>query len=728
MKKGKVTGKIIFLIILVGIIVGNNAYALPSESFTQNDQPIIILAIDKAESRELFECKLPSVRRLLLESSCGLLNIRTGIGYSNTESGYLSIGSGNRSIAPPNGVGAIKPDEILSPDLAGFFWNWVQGRKPIKTNLVIPEIGWVLNQAEIKDLMVEPGVLGYTFRSNGWNTSLIGDQDTIMGTSRPGGYTVMDQDGLIDGGLVGRRIRREDYSFPYRYRFNPEKVLAEVEKLLKPRNIILIEFGDFARLDRLREVMLAEQYSRLKQESWEYLDYFLKELSQKRSIVEYRLLLISPSLSREGISNRSMLAPIVINGTGYSRGLLTSGTTNWEGLVANIDILPTLVNMAGLPAKNVFTGRAIRLLAIDDHLQKLLELNVKINKINSSQRSLLDWYLWIISIGWVAVTLSIVLKKRLGNWILLLGVVIVPLAMLILPLLPVFLWEESGILLTSVVLVILIVRFKTTNQRYFILSLALWGGLILDQITGWNLIRFSALGYSAVGGSRYYGIGNEYMGVFLAVSLLLAHLSYQTLRRKWPSLTILGISALTLGWPQLGINFGGTLAALVGFSFYGANLYGMDWRNRKTLAVFGGLILIVLLIGWWDSLRGPDLQTHLGRFFQLLIDLNISETWRIFYRKAAMNIKLFIFSPWARTILLALGIDCVFKCLIKERMIAPGDGLVWKGILVSGITALIINDSGVIALGTCLAYGYTYFLSRFEERNFLGEKLRDQVD
>lgn len=721
MQKVKTTEKIIFLIVLVGILVGSNSYALPSGSFNQNNQPIIILSIDKVESTELFECQLPSIRKLLLESSCGLINIRTGTGYYNTDSGYLSIGSGNRSIAPPTGGGAFKPDEILSTSAAGSFWSWILGRQPTKSKLIIPEIGWVLNQAEIGDLIIKPGVLGYTFRSNGWNTSLIGDQDTIKGTSRPGGYTIMDRDGIIDNGLVGGKIHTEDYSFPYRYRFNPKKVLSEVEKLLKPKNLILIEFGDFARLDQFREEILAEQYIRLKQESWEYLDYFLNNLIQKKSISEYRLLVVSPSLSREGISNRSMLAPIVINGIGFSRGLLTSGTTNWDGLVANIDILPTLINMAGLPTNNIFPGREIRLLAIDNHLQKLSELNVKINKINSSQRSSLDWYLWIISMGWIAVTLSIVLKKRFGNWILLLGVVIVPLAMLILPILPVFLWDESGILLTSILLVILIIKFKTTNQRYYILSLALWGGLILDQVTGWNLIRFSALGYSAVGGSRYYGIGNEYMGVFLAVSLLLAHLTCQALKRKWPSIVILGISAFILGWPQLGVNFGGTLAAMVGFSFYTVNLYGMNWRNRKLLAGLGGLILIIFLIGWWDSLRDPNLQTHLGRFFQLLFDLNISETWRIFYRKASMNLKLLLFSPWTRTILLALSTNCLFKYLVTERMVAISERLVWKSILVSGVAAFMINDSGVVALGTCLSFGYTYFLSRFEERIFFNE-------
>jgi hypothetical protein len=245
----------------------------------------------------------------------------------------------------------------------------------------------------------------------------------------------------------------------------------------------------------------------------------------------------------------------------------------------------------------------------------------------------------------------------------------------------------------------------------------LWGGLILDQLTGWNLIRFSALGYSAVAGSRYYGIGNEYMGVFLAVTIVLAHLVTETIKCKWPALVMMGLSIIILGSPQLGINFGGTLAALVGFSFYLIKLYGLDWKTRRTLSVFSGIVMVIGLVGWWDSLRDPNLQTHIGRFFQLVFDLNLSQMWQIFSRKAAMNYKLIIYSAWTKILLLA-AVIVILNRLISKKLIDHREGLVWEGLVITGFTAFLINDSGVVAFGTCLAYGFTYLLSRFEEREF----------
>ena len=718
------SGKIA-LLILVGLILITTDSRASAAQLMEKDQPIIILAIDKVESMELLECRHSAIRRFLEESACGVMNIRTGSGYSNTESGFLTLGSGNRSFAPPLKGGAFRVEETLMSWKSGAFWRWSTGIHPENNHLLVPEFGWLVNQVEKEEIPLQPGLLGHIFRSNGWKTYLYSDQDTFAEQSRPGGYTLMDQEGILDGGVVGMAINETEPAFPYRYRFNSQKVLTAIEREIKPRSLILVEFGDFARLDRFREELLPQQYLRLKQEIWERLDRFVGEIAWKKwPADQFRMIILSPSLSREGVAKRSMLAPVMIRGAGYSRGLLTSGTTNWEGLVANIDLLPTLVNMAGLEPSGAIAGRIIRSIPSAEHLNKLMILNNKINRMNSSQRSLLDWYLWIISTGWTATTLSILLKKRLGKGFLLIIISVLPLAMLIMPLTPTILWQEVSLFLLALILSFAVMRLKTTNQRYLLLSLGLWGGLILDQLTGWNLIRFSALGYNAVAGSRYYGIGNEYMGVFLAVSLILAHLVTEKTKWRWPALVIMALSVITLGWPQFGINFGGTLAALVGFSFYASRLYGLDWKKPKFWWAFGSIILGIVLIGLWDSRRDPEFQTHLGRFFQLLINLNLPQTWQIFSRKAAMNFKLIIYSAWTKTILLTVAIVIINRIIAKE-IVALNERLVWEGIIIAGFAAFLINDSGVVAFGTCLAYGFTYILSRFEEREFLSNAAQD---
>jgi hypothetical protein len=78
-------------------------------------------------------------------------------------------------------------------------------------------------------------------------------------------------------------------------------------------------------------------------------------------------------------------------------------------------------------------------------------------------------------------------------------------------------------------------------------------------------------------------------------------------------------------------------------------------------------------------------------------------------RKIGMNLKLVIFSPWMRIVLMAALIGIGIRFYPKTSGIKY-DLLLWKSIILVGIASLLFNDSGVVALGTCLAYGFTYRL------------------
>ncbi|NLY74217.1 MAG: hypothetical protein GX075_02835 [Firmicutes bacterium] len=713
-------GKVFQLFLLLSFGIAIVCPAAPA-AISPNDKPIVIVAIDKVESIELWKTELPSLRKLLQTSTCGLMNVRTGSGYHNTESGYLTIGAGTRMVSPNVSGGAFKADEFLASNKAGSFWSWSMGRQPGNDYLIVPEIGLILNRGESRDLSGAPGLLGATFRANGWKTALIGDQNSLIKSNRSAGYAIMDSTGVIDHGAVGAAVNKNDRFFPYLYRFDPELALRKLTELLKPRTLIMVEFGDFARLDLFRNQILPEHFKKLKGEAWERLDYFLGRIIEKWPDDQFRMIIVSPSIPRGGGAGRSMLAPVVIKAAGFSGGIAISGTTNWSGLVANIDLAPSLINMAGLALDKSLPGRPIRSQNAAEHISKITALNYKLQKLHAVQRSLLDWYLWMIFTGWAAITFSLALKKRIGNGFLPVIVAVVPFAMLALALFPAELWNEAGLLLLIIAFTLPLLMLKRTNQRFLALSGVLWGGLIIDQFTGWNLIRFSALGYSAVAGSRYYGIGNEYMGVLIAAALIWAHLLTKVMKSRWPALIILTLTAFTLSWPQLGVNFGGALAGLFGFTYYGLMLYGLKWKRTNIGAVCGGIMLLTALIGWWDSLRQPDLQTHFGRFFKLLIDLDLARTFEIISRKAALNLKLLVFSPWTRTILLVPVVFLLKRLFLKKKVVPDAELPLWRSILVAGLAALAINDSGVVAFGTCLALSFSYYLSIVEESVFSGE-------
>ena len=42
----------------------------------------------------------------------------------------------------------------------------------------------------------------------------------------------------------------------------------------------------------------------------------------------------------------------------------------------------------------------------------------------------------------------------------------------------------------------------------------------IDTVTGSSLMRFSFLGYDPIGGARFYGLGNEYMGIMIGALIM----------------------------------------------------------------------------------------------------------------------------------------------------------------------------------------------------------------
>src|SRR5690606_1943437 len=129
------------------------------------------------------------------------------------------------------------------------------------------------------------------------------------------------------------------------------------------------------------------------------------------------------------------------------------------------------------------------------------------------------------------------------------------------------------------------------------LSLATAAALVADVTQGAPLIKSSLLGYDPITGARFYGIGNEYMGVLIGTTLVGATgLLDRFPRRSWLRWAILGLFALVaavLAAPSLGVNVGGTIAASSGFAATALLL----WRGRLTwraVALAGVVAALVL--------------------------------------------------------------------------------------------------------------------------------------
>ncbi|TCL65274.1 hypothetical protein EDC14_101722 [Hydrogenispora ethanolica] len=713
-----------WLLLAAGMLWSNQG-CLAARAGGGEERPIVIVAADKMDSGELFGSSLPAIHRLLSGSASGLMNSRSDNGLYDSASSYLTIGAGIRSTYPAPRRQPLPQVKLGRDEAVVNLRHWSLGAagKIAGTELGLAEIGWVRQLALQESQPETTGRLGALLARHGWRTCLIGNLDTPQAEHRPGGLLVMNERGVVDAGMVDSGINETDPDFPYGQRFSSAKSLAALRANLAPRRVILIEWGDFYRLDLYQEEMMPPRYEKLKEKTWRRFDRFIGQLLKLQEQAGFALIVTGPSVSRKGVW-KSFLEPLVIRDPDFSSGLLTSGTTKWPGVVANVDLAPTLLRLAGVTDTAGLTGRVVTVQAMADPRPALERLNERLAAVNGSRRTVLDWYMGLISFGWIAGWLCLWQRwKGVGGW-LLSGVLAIPLVLIVLPLAPPAFWGLAGFLTLTLLLTVLALQIKPLLLRVTVLSFLTWGILIVDQLLGWQLIRFSALGYSAAAGARYYGMGNEFMGPFIASALLLGDLLRRYTRRNWPVLAVLGITLFVLSWPQLGAKFGGIIAGTVAFSFYLVLLYRLHWRDKRLWLVLAGGFAVLLTVGLWDFWRHPDQQTHIGRFVGLFFSKRFVEVGMIIGRKIEMDIKLTLFSPWMRIILLALGVGVVNRLILRQGLLREEDRIVWRAILVGGLTAYAMNDAGVLAFATCLAFGFTYLLLRRLEALRQGARFR----
>src|SRR5690606_8228435 len=217
-----------------------------------------------------------------------------------------------------------------------------------------------------------------------------------------------------------------------------------------------------------------------------------------------------------------------------------------------------------------------------------------------------------VFVGWVAwMTYASIASVRgpeiwlpLWRWLLLL-LMSGPLAIVLLPL------AQSNDAGTAIVLLAAFAGLTTTAaysllrrrgiDALIFLALVTAAVLVADVALGSRLIKNSILGYDPIVAARFYGIGNEYMGVLIGTTLigttgLLDRFSGRPAAvRAWRPAVTLAYAAVIfiLASPGLGANAGGTVAAVAGFGTTLLLLSGRRWSWR-TIPLLAGAAALVL--------------------------------------------------------------------------------------------------------------------------------------
>lgn len=246
--------------------------------------------------------------------------------------------------------------------------------------------------------------------------------------------------------------------------------------------------------------------------------------------------------------------------------------------------------------------------------------------------------------------------------------------------------------------------------------------IVVDVALGSRLQFNSPIGYNAIVGGRFYGLGNQgaalyLVSAFLGIGLIGAHLVAAGRRRTLLVGVVLAglVSVGVLGNPSWGAKFGGTIAALTGFIVLALVLLGIRLTLVRLVLVGAAALATIIGIAGLDYLRPAESRSHFGSFFGQLLS---GELLEVIGRKLAANLNIVVINPAIAAIvpLAAFAVLCVLGYLRRfdrlARLAAPwrgrlpealADDTVHAGFLAAAVglgVGLVITDSGVAVPAT----------------------------
>ena len=418
--------------------------------------------------------------------------------------------------------------------------------------------------------------------------------------------------------------------------------------------------------------------------------------------------------------------------------LLTSASTRQSGLVQLTDLTPTLLSLAGVaaPPSTPLAGQPVtaepstagagdEVPVGDDAVAPATDLAAGISWVKDVAPQLLAVLvvvvLVLLALGGALLRTGGGRARRAGR-VLVLGAATLamagPVATWLAGLLP---WWRAGqpmlALLGSIglwVLLVAAVAWVGPWRRHplgppAVISAVTLVVVYVDVVWSARLGLVSVLGLQPVTAGRFYGQGNVGLGITLGATLVLMAALLTWLRhhprQAAAAVALVGLGATLLnGAPTAGADFGGVPALVVATGLLVLHALGIRWTWRSLLAVSvaGGLAAAGLMVLDW--LRGPERRTHLGGFVQSVLD---GRAWDVVTRKLAQSVGILLGYPvaWLVVLLLVLLIVVVVRQPAWSQRLWRHSGV--RPAALAGVAAMVLawllNDSGLPAMGACLA-------------------------
>ena len=642
---------------------------------------IIVVSFPGITLEDILREGIGNIEYIMENGAIGLTNCRLSRNYPS-ESAYLSMGSARRLAPKEEARLCLFQNEIFQGEKASDIFFRIWGFPPPPNFLIHIGFPSIVNNNPSLKGKSNYHLLGDLLQERGVKTVLLGSADTMSEMHREASCVLLNSRGIIEEGEVNKNLVKPDPFFPGELRTNFSALKEKLRSYLSQDNVfIFIETGDSLRVDlqypyisvAMRDIFIGRLLKDV-----DDLIGFIIPLLRKDDL----LILISPYPGMFSLGKGFTLSPIIIFGSGM-KGLLTSKTTKTLGVVSLYDFAPTIFSFFG-GSERLYLGRKITAKPVERQVERLQQIR------RESQRS---WAIHrIISANIIGLTVGFFLLAFFlplffpGFRYFSLFPFILPLALLILTPFPLS-GFQLAIFLPLLILFIFALCLLRPKGAPLFLSLLLFLLICLDIMQGGKLMAESGIGHSVEEGARYYGIGNEFVGLIVGCLLVFSYY-YPRFLGSWIAWVMI---CLLIGAPWWGANWGGFLTAISGFSY----LLLSQMKKIREFYIYLSIFFLILFSFpiVFDILTK---STHIGLAFRGLLLGRIGDLIEIGQRKVMTNLKLLRFSDWTmplvvQTILLLIHYTISY-IIPKEKASS------WlKAVFLSLVIAFAFNDSGVVA-------------------------------
>jgi len=416
---------------------------------------------------------------------------------------------------------------------------------------------------------------------------------------------------------------------------------------------------------------------------------------------------------RNEYAARPMLT--VLGDANIIRGVLTSATTRTPGLISFSDVRPTLLEWVGVAADPTGPGRAVRIVYAPQRgkivaaLDRAATTNVRAMVPVLSGIGLLVALvaaLGLVAVAWwprlalpaanalnasMALPLGFLLAGASAAWP---GPPLAPLSV------GVLIVCESAAVAWVLAWVLRLVRRSVDPLGHCAAALAVTClAIIADTIAGQPLMKSSLLAACGMSGIRFYGIGNEYMGILVGASLGCAFLL------RWGRARTLAAGAIVsalLGLGFLGANAGGVITSVTAFGAAAVAVTGRRLSLRHVALAGTCGVAAAFVFAALDQSVAADGASHLGRALNAARAGGAHTLAEIAGRKMLMNLSILATCP-AMTAVAAIGGFASLMATAMRRDVAlvasaHPEWRSWQGpAMVACAAAFLFNDTGVVA-------------------------------